>query len=103
MAPPAAGAAFNSRSIPGTAFATWENSLGAIFDLATPNNAPAAPADCSGVEPISFDNAATSSGLACDADRAASVENACALADHPVMLPVIAVANTAAQTNLTPC
>jgi hypothetical protein len=48
--------------------------------LATPNSAPAAPAACSGVPPISFDSAETSSGLALAAARAESVENGCGFA-----------------------
>src|SRR3954469_14580523 len=61
---PAAGAAFSSEVMPGTALATCEKSAGFKRDFATPNRAPAAPAACSGVDPISLDSAPTSSGLA---------------------------------------
>src|SRR5688572_2294497 len=69
---PPTGAALSSESMPGTAVAICEKSLGLRRDFATPNSAPAAPAACSGVEPISFDSAPTSSGLALAA-AAASV------------------------------
>ena len=62
--PPATGAALSSESMPGTAVAICEKSSGVSRDFATPNSAPAAPAACSGVAPISFDSAPTSSGLA---------------------------------------
>src|SRR3954452_851647 len=42
---PPEGAALSSELMPGTAFATCENSSGLSRDFATPNNAPAAPAD----------------------------------------------------------
>ena len=50
--------------MPGTALAIFENSSALSLDFATPNSAPAAPAACSGVPPISFESALTSSGLA---------------------------------------
>jgi phosphatidylglycerol:prolipoprotein diacylglycerol transferase len=62
--PPVEGAALSNASIPGTALDTCENSSALRRDFATPNNAPAAPAACSGVAPISFDSASTSTGLA---------------------------------------
>src|SRR4051812_26285323 len=41
---PPEGAALSSELMPGTAFATCENSSGLSRDFATPNSAPAAPA-----------------------------------------------------------
>ena len=69
----AAGAALSSESMPGTALLTCENSSALRRDFATPNNAPAAPAACSGVEPISFESSFTRSGLALTAAAASSV------------------------------
>src|SRR5262245_44637344 len=76
-APPRAGAALSSMSMPGTAADTCENSSGFRRDFATPNKAPAAPAAWGGVAPISFESAPTRSGLAFAAADAAAVA-ACA-------------------------
>src|SRR5262245_35908270 len=73
VAPLAAGAALSNRSMPGTADETVEKSLAARRDLATPRSAPAAPAACSGVLPISLASELTRSGLALAAADAASV------------------------------
>src|SRR5262245_32852295 len=69
----AAGAALSNESMPGTALAIFVNSSAFSLDFATPNSAPAAPAACSGVPPISFDSAVTSSGLAFAAATASAL------------------------------